>query len=602
MLFDHKLAWKDPEIYKLIYENSIQNPNGFWLHQAKDLDWFQTPDIAYDEISEEWFQDGKSNICHNCVDRHVEKNGNKPALIWYGDNPGTRREITYKELFIMVSNISLILKEYGAKKGDTIGIYMPMIPEAVAAMLACCRIGAIHMVVFTGFSVQALKDRLADSGAKIVISCFEGHRGGRVIKIRENIEEAIKLTPHPVKAIYIEETDLTSEKTLECETLDNTDISFLMYTSGSTGKPKPIKHTVIGYMVYAYTTFKYIFDIKDDDIYFCTSDIGWITGHTYITYAPLMHGSTVVIFEGSPTYPTADRYWEITEKEKVTVFYTAPTALRSLSMFSNEFVDNHDLSSLRILGSVGEPINKDAWDWYFNKVGKGKLPIMDTWWQTETGGIMIAPLLDTTNLKPCFASKPFFGVVPKIIEGALVIEKKWPCVCLNREIPFISGDGAILDSDFDIKVTGRIDDVINISGHRLSASEIENVVNSIDGIIESAVVAVPHEIKGQSAFVYAAVFEGCDKEKMQNKIISSVKNAIGSISRPDYVAFIKELPKTRSGKIMRSNLKKIAINRNLSNIDSTTAVNDTVFDDILKSVENVFECPDVCSVQKRVKS
>ncbi len=597
MLFDHKLAWKDPKIYREIYENSIQCPNEFWLYHSSSLDWFQTPKIAYDEKNDTWFPDASANICHNCVDRHLKNHANKTAIIWYGDEINQRKELTYHELYCMINSVACHLLDVGVRKGDIVAIYMPMIPESIAVMLACARIGAVHMVVFTGFSKDALRDRLLDSGARYVVSCHITQHGGKQISLYENVMHATK--NQSIHTIFIDDLDyIRYNKSIECEYMNNVDPLFLMYTSGSSGKPKPIYHSSLGYMVYAHTTCKYIFDMREDDVYFSSSDIGWITGHTYITYSPLLHGITIVIFSGNPTYPSADRYWDIIEKEKVSIFYTAPTAIRSLSMFSDDFVDTHDLSSLRVLGSVGEPINYDAWKWYFERIGKKRCPIVDTWWQTETGGIMISPLLNIDTLKPCFASKPFFGVVPKISDGMLYIEKSWPAICMNnKKNPFISGDNAIIDKEGDIKIEGRVDDVINISGHRLSTSEMENSINSINGIVESAVVAIDHEIKGQSAFIYIVLHNKKLYNDIRDVVINKIKNDIGSIAKPDYITIVDELPKTRSGKIMRANLRKIANNRNLDNIDTTSAVDPSIFEKILKNVEESIVCPDLCRIK-----
>ena len=591
MLFDHESAWADEQIYEEIYENSIKFPNEFWTHHIRDISWQKEPNSAFDEISEKWLSGGISNVCYNCVDRHALKNPNKPAIIWYGDEENDRREISFSKLLDIVTKIASILKSYSVKKGDVVGIYMPMVPEAIAAMLACARIGAIHLVIFAGFSAEALAYRLSSANAKVLLTINAFKRGGKEVNLSKNFD----LLKSDIKIINLENLEnYKVELTNEINWQNSEDDLFILYTSGSSGNPKKIVHSALPYMLYVTTTFKIIFGIKEDDVYFCTSDIGWITGHSYITYAPLFYGLTTVIFSGSPTYPTADRYWKIIEQEKVSIFYTAPTAIRSLQMFNKKFVKDHDLSLLRILGSVGEPINKSAWKWYFETVGNKKCPIMDTWWQTETGGIVIAPLR-SLHQKPAVAGRPFFGIKTNIIDSELIIENKWPGICKtskSHEV-FKTGDGAIYD-DNDIKINGRMDDVINISGHRLGTAEFECAINKINEVKESAVVAVPDEIKGQTAFAFVVLNDNQNSiPDVIKKIIKSTRNIIGPIAKADFVAFVPDLPKTRSGKIVRHLLRDVANNRkNLSEIHSVANPKAIEFAKIAAS-QAIF-CPDMC--------
>lgn len=597
MLFKHKLAWEDEQIYDEVYRNSIKYPNEFWIQHAQDIAWKHAPSSAYDKNTKQWLPGGISNVCYNCIDRHALNIPQKPAIIWYGDEEGERREISYAELQQMVVKIASLLKSKGINKNDVVGIYMPMMPEAVAAMLACARIGAIHLVVFAGFSPEALQYRLSASSAKALLTVTSFRRGGKKIELLKNISSKVD-----IDVINLDDVSFPDDATADIEWQHSDDDLFILYTSGSTGKPKGILHSALPYMLYVATTFKIIFGIRNDDVYFCTSDVGWITGHSYITYAPLFHGLTTVIFSGSPTYPNADRYWKIIEKEKVSILYTAPTAIRSLQMFNKQFVKKHDLSSLRILGSVGEPINKSAWKWYFETVGNKKCPIMDTWWQTETGGVILAPLRNL-NQKPGIAGKPFFGVETDIVNNELVIKNKFPGLCKSiiSENTFASdtfyktGDGATYEG-IDIKISGRMDDVINISGHRLGTAEFECAINKVDEVKEASVVAIPDELKGQTAFAYI-VLNDCDiaAEVLVKKIIKSTKTRIGSIAKPDYVAIVPDLPKTRSGKIVRKLLRDIAIgNENLPDLHSVT--NPEVIELLKKSAKSPIFCPDVCKV------
>lgn len=613
MLFDHELAWTDEKIYSEIYKNSISNPDEFWGFHSRSI----------------FYKGQTSNVCYNCVDIHALETPNKTAIIWHGDETETRREVSYKDLLKLVVEIASILRKRGIVKGDVVGIYMPTRIESIAAMHACARIGAVHMVVFAGFSATALSYRLEMANAKIVLSISSFNRGGRSIDLKSNVESAISNMSYSPDLIMFDDYESLLKNVVindEIEWCSNRDNLFILYTSGSTGKPKGIIHSSLRYMLYVATTFKFVFNIKKDDVYFCTSDIGWITGHSYIAYAPFINGNTVVIFEGNPTYPNASRYWEIIETDGVNIFYTAPTAIRSLQLFNESYVKKHDLSSLRILGSVGEPINKDAWQWYFNKIGGGRCPIIDTWWQTETGGIMLAPLLDIKTQKPGFASKPFFGVVPNIIDNKLYIENKWPGICRSVSYEceysgkdgnkiscknifekeyfldngkFKTGDGAIRDSDGDIKIIGRLDDVINISGHRLSTAELEDAIHCVCEVKECAVVAVNHEIKGQAAFIYAAIDNNIDKEQVIKSILLSVRKNIGAIAKPDFIAFVDELPKTRSGKVVRHLLRDLAQGKTGEDKDISSIANLDSVEKIKESIKNMLNCPDACSIKSK---
>lgn len=618
MRLDHESAWADEQIYKEIYENATKCPEEFWAHHSKDIYWHRNPNSIFDDRSGLWFAGGLSNVCYNCVDRHAITYPTKTAIIWYGDSKEERREISFCELKNAVIKIASRLRAHRIKKGDVVGIYMPMSPEAIAAMLACTRIGAVHLVVFAGFSPEALAYRLKEANAKAIITVTSMRRSGRTIGLLDNVGSAVKMLESIVDIINLDQ-DEEMEQSESIEWMDANDNLFVLYTSGSSGKPKGIVHKTLPYLSYVTTTFKMIFGIKEDDVYFCTSDIGWITGHSYITYAPLFYGLTCIIFSGSPTYPEADRYWEIIEKEKVSIFYSAPTAIRSLQMFNESFVKRHDLSSLRLLGNVGEPINKSAWQWYFEKVGNKRCPIMDTWWQTETGGIILAPLR-STNQAPGIAGRPFFGVKADVVNGELVILNRWPGLCSSviangrtnqlRNIRpghisvetlyfkngvFSTGDGATYIGA-DIKVTGRIDDVINISGHRLGTAEFEGAINKLAEVKESAVVAVSDEIKGQAAFAFVVLNSSDNSiEKIVKKILLSIKDTIGAIAKTDYIAIVSELPKTRSGKIVRHLLKKIA-NRETEINDTSSVVNPAAITSAQAATKNPIFCPDMCKL------
>ena len=597
MFSDYKNAWSDEQAYTKVYRNSIQNPNEFWQPHARDVSWKIEPSIVFDAVTGKWFSGGISNVCYNCVDRHAASTPEKPAIIWYGDEETERREISYAELLRMVIRIASILKSRGIKKNDVVGIYMPMIPEAVAAMLACARIGAIHLVIFAGFSPEALKYRLTKSNAKVLLTVTSFRRGGKEIELLNRISDKTD-----INVVNLDNATYPDDINTEIEWQNSDDNLFILYTSGSSGNPKGVLHSALPYMLYVATTFKVIFGIRSDDVYFCTSDVGWITGHSYITYAPLFHGLTTVIFSGSPTYPSADRYWRIIENEKVNIFYTAPTAIRSLQMFNKKLVKKHDLSSLRVLGSVGEPINKSAWKWYFETVGNRRCPIMDTWWQTETGGIILAPLRNLEQ-KPGVAGKPFFGVETEIIDGELVLKGHFPGMCKSvagaenamKDVVFRTGDGAAYDGA-DIKISGRMDDVINVSGHRLGTAEFECAISKVAGVREVAVVAVPDELKGQTAFAYI-VPNATDiaPEMLVKKVIQSTRTTIGSIAKPDYIAIVPDLPKTRSGKIVRKLLKNIAMGSDAP-IDLSSVANPQIIETIKIIAQNPIFVPSMCKL------
>ncbi len=579
MLFDHELAWKDPSIYREIYANSIASPEKFWEYHCSKL-----------------FPEQVFNASFNCLDRNVKKNPNKTAIVWYGDEYCERREITYIKLLEMTQKIASELIRRGIRKGDSVTICMPMIPESIAAMLACCRVGAVHNVVFSGFSSAALSERIFRSSSKVVITVTTSSRGGKIIPLLKNVLNAINdMNVEVLLADYVDDFSL-DERAICYADMKYNDTMFTLYTSGSTKEPKRIFHTCGGYQLYSAMTFKYIFDIKEDDVHFCTSDIGWITGHSYITYAPLFFGLKLVIFSGTPMYPNGGRYWEIIDDEKVTILYSAPTAIRCLASLGDEQLNRYNLSSLRVLGCVGEPMNESAWQWYFENIGKKRCPIMDTWWQTETGGIILAPLHNIEYQKPCFASKPFFGIIPGIENDELIIKNKnWPGLSSNfskndGEI-YHTGDKAMIDNDGDFRILGRIDDVVNICGHRLGTSEVESVVNTLGEIEESAAIGIPHRIKGQVLCIFVTTTTDLtdeQKKSVTEEISSRIRQDIGAIAKPDRVVFIHELPKTRSGKIKRNILKAIGeskgvISYNGKDLDSV--INPACIKDIEKSIK-----------------
>ena len=618
------------ESYRSMYQDSIDNPEAFWAEQAKlFLDWIEPWDAVmnydYQTGHIRWFEGGTLNVSVNCIDRHLESRGDQVAIIWEGDDPSQDNKITYRELHKEVCKFANVLISQGVKKGDRVCIYLPMISEAATVMLACTRIGAVHSIVFGGFSAEALKDRILDSDCHYVVCADEGYRGGKTLAIKANVDIAVESCPEIKKVIVIKNTGntvawdesrdiwyhqamlLASEICLPVE-MAAEDPLFILYTSGSTGKPKGILHTTGGYLLYAAITHKHVFNYQDGDIYWCTADIGWITGHSYMIYGPLCNGATTLMFEGVPTYPEADRFWRIIDKHQVNIFYTAPTAIRALMAYGNDYVMRTDRSTLRILGSVGEPINPEAWEWYYHVVGEGRCPIMDTWWQTETGGILITPLPGVTALKPGSATLPFFGIKPEIMdaqgnvmegvaEGILVISSSWPGQSTTiygdhqrfidtyfKNYPgyYFTGDGARRDEDGYFWITGRVDDVINVSGHRMGTAEIESALVLHELVAEAAVVGYPHDIKGQGIYAYVTLNNGVEpSELLRKELIDLVRKEIGAIANPDIIQWAPGLPKTRSGKIMRRILRKVAANE-LDNLgDISTLADPAVVTEII---------------------
>ena len=630
-----KHAFIGTERYQEMYTRSIEKSDIFWEEQAeKFLTWFSKWDKVqqwdYKNVGIKWFTNAKLNVSHNCLDRHLEERGDQVAIIWEGDEPDVDKHITYRELHQEVCKFANVLKSRGARKGDCISIYMPMIPEAAVAMLACTRIGAIHSVVFGGFSPEALKDRILDSDCKFVITADEGIRGGRTVSLKDNVDTALNKCPNVHTVIVVKRTgkniswsegrDIWYQDTMEnvssdCPAIemDAEDPLFILYTSGSTGKPKGVLHTTAGYLLYTAITHKYVFDYHENDIYWCTADVGWVTGHSYIIYGPLCNGATTLMFEGVPTYPDASRFWQVVDKHKVKTFYTAPTAIRALMCKGDEFVKKTKRESLRILGTVGEPINPEAWEWYYHVVGDSRCSIVDTWWQTETGGHLITPLPGATNLKPGSATLPFFGIEPCLIddqgkevrgagEGSLCFKRSWPgqmrTVFGDHErfkntyfqtYPgmYFSGDGARRDEDGYYWITGRVDDVINVSGHRMGTAEIESALVLHNNVAESAVVGYPHEIKGQGIYAYVTLNDGVTpSNKLKQELVKHVRGEIGPFASPDIVQWASGLPKTRSGKIMRRILRKIAINE-IDNLgDTSTLAEPEVVNNLIENREN----------------
>jgi acetyl-CoA synthetase len=618
------------ETYKILYQRSIEEPEAFWAQQAEQFlvwskRWDRVMDYDYPKGSIRWFEGGTLNVSVNCIDRHLETRSDQVAIIWEGDNPAHDKKITYRQLHEDVCKFANVLKTQGVKKGDRVCIYLPMISEAATVMLACTRIGAVHSIVFGGFSAEALKDRILDSDCRYVVCADAGYRGGKTIPIKANVDEAAAACPRLEKVIVIRNNgglvdwheprdiwyhEAMAEVSADCpaEEMDAEDPLFILYTSGSTGKPKGVLHTTGGYLLYAAMTHKYVFDYHDGDIYWCTADIGWVTGHSYMIYGPLCNGATTLMFEGVPTYPEADRFWRVIDKHQVNIFYTAPTAIRALMAQGNEFVTRTDRSSLRILGSVGEPINPEAWEWYYHVVGNGRCPLMDTWWQTETGGILITPLPGVTALKPGSATLPFFGIIPEIMdnqgrimegaaEGILVISRPWPGQARTiygdhqrfidtyfKNYPgyYFAGDGARRDKDGYYWITGRVDDVINVSGHRMGTAEIESALVLHDQVAEAAVVGYPHDIKGQGIYAYVTLNVGVEpSEELRKELVDLVRKEIGGIAHPDIIQWAPSLPKTRSGKIMRRILRKVAANE-LDNLgDTSTLADPSVVDEII---------------------
>ena len=613
------------------YERSIKNPEDFWNDKASSLNWIKKyskikESSFNDDVSIKWFSDGSLNVSENCIDRHLKDRGDKVAIIWQGDEPGEYKKITYKELHREVCKLANGLKSLGVKKGDRVTIYLPMIPEAAYAMLACSRIGAIHSVVFGGFAPESLKDRVMDCSSNTIITANEGIRGGKKIPLLSNVREAVQGLEIVKNVIVVNRTNketvfsdkeisytsLISKQAEVCSIVEQNseDPLFILYTSGSTGKPKGVLHTTAGYLLHASISHRTVFSIKENDIYWCTADVGWVTGHSYIVYGPLCNGSTTLMFEGVPTYPDASRFWEIVDKFNVTIFYTAPTAIRALMGLGDSYVNKASLSSLRILGTVGEPINPEAWNWYYEIIGKKKCPVVDTWWQTETGGILISPIAGTTPLKPGSATLPFFGVNPIIVdnegnelsgecEGNLCITTSWPgmmrTVYRNHKRfvetyfasfkgKYFTGDGCKRDKDGYYWITGRVDDVINVSGHRLGTAEVESALVLHKKVSEAGVVGYPHDIKGQGIYAYVTLMTG-EKytDELKNDLKNWVRSVIGPIATPDIIHWAPELPKTRSGKIMRRILRKVACNEEDSIGDTSTLNEPGVVDILIKN-------------------
>ena len=622
--------------YEEMYKESISNPIKFWGEHGKRIDWIKNykkvRDFSYDQknLYIKWFEDGTLNASYNCIDRHLKNNGNKTAIIWEGDNPDEQKSITYNELYKNVCKFANVLKKLGAKKGDRITIYMPMIPEAAYAMLACTRIGAIHSVVFGGFSPEALAGRIEDCNSNLIITADEGIRGGKTIPLKQNTDEALKKASSCKKCLVIKRTngdinwinnrdfwyhELFEEvaETCEPEEMNAEDPMFILYTSGSTGKPKGVMHTTGGYMVYTSITHEYIFDYKPNEVYWCTADVGWVTGHSYIIYGPLSNCATTLMFEGVPNYPTSSRFWEVVDKHEVNIFYTAPTALRALMAEGEAPVKKTNRGSLRILGTVGEPINPEAWNWYNEIVGDKRCPIVDTWWQTETGGILITPLPGAIDAKPGSATKPFFGIKPVLVdndnnelngeaEGNLCIEMSWPGQMRSvygdhqrfidtyfKTFPgrYFSGDGCRRDKDGYYWITGRVDDVINVSGHRMGTAEVESALVAHTDVAEAAVVGYPHDIKGQGIYAYVTLNIGVDtSDQLHSELKKWVRKEIGPIATPDLLQFSPQLPKTRSGKIMRRILRKIAANEYQDLGDTSTLADPSVVNDLIDHRQN----------------
>ncbi len=625
-------AYIDAAKYEEMYKRSVETPEAFWAEQAEQFltwskKWDTVMDYSFDadNLHIKWFDGGKLNVAHNCLDRHLDKRGDQVALIWEGDDPAVDKKITYRELHEEVSRFGNALKARGVKKGDRVCIYMPMIPEATVAMLACARIGAVHSVVFGGFSPESLKDRILDSDCRVVITSDEGLRGGRHVALKGNTDKALLECPdvHTVfvvkhtggdinwldsRDIWYHEANAAASADCPAEEMDAEDPLFILYTSGSTGKPKGVLHTTGGYLLFAAMTHKYTFDYQDGEVYWCTADVGWVTGHTYIVYGPLANGAISLMFEGVPSYPDASRFWQVCDKHNVNIFYTAPTAIRALMREGDEPVKKTSRKSLRILGTVGEPINPEAWEWYYRVVGEERCPIVDTWWQTETGGHLITPLPGATDLKPGSASKPFFGVVPAIVdnegnvlegecEGNLVITRPWPAQMRTvygdhqrfadtyfKTFPgtYFTGDGARRDKDGYYWITGRVDDVLNVSGHRMGTAEVESALVLHESVAEAAVVGFPHDIKGQGIYAYVTLVKDVEPtDALRKELVTLVRSEIGPIATPDIIQWAPGLPKTRSGKIMRRILRKIAANEISTLGDTSTLADPSVVEDLI---------------------
>jgi acetyl-CoA synthetase len=630
-------GYVDDAEYQRMYAASIDNNEGFWAEHGQRIDWFKpftsVKNVSYKpgEVKIAWYEDGVTNVSYNCIDRHLAKRAEQVAIIWEGDDPNASKSITYRQLHQEVCRFANVLKANGVKKGDAVTIYLPMIPEAAYAMLACARIGAVHSIVFGGFSPDSLANRIEDCDSKVVITADEGLRGGKSVHLKKNVDVADpKVKGGIKKVIVIRHTgaqipmhhgrdvwyhEEAAKVTAHCPPVEMQaeDPLFILYTSGSTGRPKGVLHTTAGYLVYASMTHQYVFDYKDGDVYWCTADVGWVTGHSYIVYGPLANGATTLMFEGIPTYPDISRFWQVIDKHKVNIFYTAPTAIRSLMGAGEEPVKRTSRQSLRLLGSVGEPINPEAWEWYHRVVGDGRCPIVDTWWQTETGGILITPLPGATALKPGSATKPFFGVRPEIVdaegkvldgpcEGNLVLADSWPgqmrtvygdhqrfmeTYFSTYPNKYFTGDGCRRDADGYYWITGRVDDVINVSGHRMGTAEVESALVAHPKVSEAAVVGYPHDIKGQGIYAYVTLMGGEKADgELRKELISWVRKEIGPIASPDLIQFAPGLPKTRSGKIMRRILRKIAEDEFGALGDTSTLADPTVVDDLIENRQN----------------
>ncbi len=631
-----KRAFANSARYEELYAASLRDPEAFWGREGKRIDWIKpftkVRNTSFDphNVSIKWFEDGVLNVAHNCIDRHLAKRGDQVAILWEGDDPNDDKKITYRELHAQVCRFANVLKARGVNKGDRVTIYLPMIPEAAYAMLACARIGAVHSVVFGGFSPDSLAGRIEDARSTVVITADEGLRGGRKIPLKANADAAADkaggvtamvvvrrtgadVAMKPGRDVYYDEAAKSVAADCPCEPMGAEDPLFILYTSGSTGKPKGVLHTSAGYLVYTSITHQYVFDYHDGDIYWCTADVGWVTGHSYIVYGPLANGATTLMFEGVPNYPTMSRFWEVCDKHKVNTFYTAPTAIRALMQAGDAPVKKASRATLRLLGTVGEPINPEAWEWYHRVVGDGRCPIVDTWWQTETGGILITPLPGATKLKPGSATLPFFGVVPEIVDaegkvltgaatGNLCIADSWPGQMRTvfgdhqrfvdtyfKTYPgkYFTGDGCRRDADGYYWITGRVDDVINVSGHRLGTAEVESALVAHAKVSEAAVVGYPHDIKGQGIYAYVTLMAGeTPSEELRKELVQWVRKEIGAIASPDLIQFSPGLPKTRSGKIMRRILRKIAEDDFTNLGDTSTLADPAVVDDLVGNRQN----------------
>ena len=629
-------AWINADQYATLYKRSVEDPNGFWGEAGRRLDWIKpytkVKNTSFDpaNVSIKWFEDGTLNVSVNCIDRHLATRGEQVAIIWEGDDPTVDEKITYRQLHERVCKFANVLKSMGVKKGDRVTIYLPMIPEAAYAMLACARIGAIHSIVFGGFSADSLQNRVEDAESKIIITSDEGYRGGKTVPLKKNTDEALKKCKGDEKVLVVRRTGnpvpMTEGRDLwlheeivrvsaDCppEEMSAEDPLFILYTSGSTGKPKGVLHTTGGYLLHAAMSHQYVFDYHDGDVYWCTADVGWVTGHSYIVYGPLANGATTLMFEGIPNYPTASRFWDVVDKWNVNIFYTAPTAIRALMGLGDEFVTRSSRASLRLLGSVGEPINPEAWEWYHRVVGESRCPIVDTWWQTETGGAMITPLPGATDMKPGSASKPFFGVQPALVDdkgetlegatqGNLIIKDSWPgqarTIYGDHERfaqtyfstypgTYFTGDGCRRDEDGYYWITGRVDDVINVSGHRMGTAEVESALVSHASVAEAAVVGYPHDVKGQGIYCYVTLIAGqTGSDGLKKDLVKTVRQVIGPTASPDLIQFAPGLPKTRSGKIMRRILRKIAEDDFASLGDTSTLADPAVVDDLIANRQN----------------